>query len=42
MLTPMDLRKCIKKFGGYNPDKYFIYVAMSVFDADAGGEISFK
>ena len=42
MLTPMDLRKCIMDHSGYNPGRAFVYVAMSVFDVDDGGEISFK
>jgi Ca2+-binding EF-hand superfamily protein len=42
MLTPMDLRKAIKDYGGYKPGRPFVYVAMSVFDADDGGEITFK
>lgn len=42
MLTPMDLRKAIRDFGGYKPGRPFVYVAMSVFDADDGGEITFK
>jgi len=42
MLTPMDLRKCIRDYGGYKPHRAFVYVAMSNFDADDGGEITFK
>lgn len=42
MLTPMDLRKCIRDYGGYKPGRAFVYVAMSNFDADDGGEITFK
>ncbi len=42
MLTPLDFRKAIKDYGGYNPPRSFVYVAMSNFDADEGGEISFK
>lgn len=42
MLTPMDLRKAIRDYGGYKPGRPFVYVAMSNFDADDGGEISFK
>jgi Ca2+-binding EF-hand superfamily protein len=42
MLTPMDIRKAIRDFGGYKPGRPFVYVAMSVFDADDGGEITFK
>lgn len=42
MLTPLDLRKAIREYGGYKPPRSFVYVAMSVFDADDGGEISFK
>ena len=42
MLTPLDLRKAIKDYGGYKPPRSFVYVAMSFFDADDGGEISFK
>lgn len=42
MLTPLDLRKAIREYGGYKPGRAFVYVAMSVFDADDGGEISFK
>ena len=42
MLTPLDLRKAIRDYGGYKPGRAFVYVAMSVFDADDGGEISFK
>lgn len=42
MLTPMDLRKCIRDFGGYKPGRPFVYVAMSVFDTDSGGEITFN
>jgi Ca2+-binding EF-hand superfamily protein len=42
MLTPMDLRKAIRDYGGYKPGRPFVYVAMSVFDADDGGEITFK
>lgn len=42
MLTPMDLRKAIRDFGGYKPGRPFVYVAMSNFDADAGGEITFR
>lgn len=38
----MDLRKAIREYGGYNPGRPFVYVAMSVFDADDGGEITFK
>jgi Ca2+-binding EF-hand superfamily protein len=37
MLTPMDLRKAIREYGGYKPGRPFVYVAMSVFDADDGG-----
>lgn len=37
MLTPLDLRKAIKEYGGYKPPRSFVYVAMSVFDADDGG-----
>ena len=37
MLTPLDLRKAIKDYGGYKPPRSFVYVAMSVFDADDGG-----
>ena len=37
MLTPMDLRKAIRDYGGYKPGKSFVYVAMSVFDVDDGG-----
>jgi len=37
MLTPMDLRKAIRDYGGYKPGRPFVYVAMSVFDADDGG-----
>jgi Ca2+-binding EF-hand superfamily protein len=42
MLTPMDIRKAIREYGGYKPGRPFVYVAMSVFDADDGGEITFK
>ncbi len=42
MLTPLDLRKTVKEYGGYKPGRAFVYVAMSVFDTDDGGEISFK
>ena len=42
MLTPLDLRKAIKEYGGFKPQRSFVYVAMSVFDTDDGGEISFK
>jgi Ca2+-binding EF-hand superfamily protein len=42
MLTPMDLRKAIRDFGGYKPSRPFVYVAMSCFDADDGGEITFR
>jgi Ca2+-binding EF-hand superfamily protein len=42
MLTPMDLRKAIREYGGYKPGRPFVYVAMSVFDTDDGGEITFK
>ena len=42
MLTPMDLRKCIRDFGGYKPGRPFVYVAMSVFDTDDGGQITFN
>ena len=42
MLTPMDLRKAIRDFGGYKPGRPFVYVAMSNFDADDGGEITFR
>lgn len=42
MLTPMDLRKAIREYGNYKPGRPFVYVAMSVFDADDGGEITFK
>ena len=42
MLTPMDLRKAIRDYGGYKPGRPFVYVAMSVFDADDGGQITFK
>lgn len=42
MLTPLDLRKAIKEYGGYKPPRSHVYVAMSVFDTDDGGEISFK
>lgn len=38
----MDLRKAIREYGGYKPARAFVYVAMSVFDADDGGEITFK
>ena len=41
-LTPLDLRKCIRQFGGYNPGRKFVYIAMSVFDSDDGGEIDFR
>lgn len=41
-LTPLDLRKCIRQFGGYNPGRRFVYIAMSVFDSDDGGEIDFR
>ena len=37
MLTPMDLRKCIRDYGGCKPGRPFVYVAMSCFDADDGG-----
>ena len=36
-LTPLDLRKCIRQYGGYNTGRKFVYVAMSVFDSDDGG-----
>lgn len=42
MLTPLDLRKAIKDYGGYKPGRAFVYVAMAVFDTDDGGEINFK
>ena len=42
MLTPLDLRKTIRDYGGYKPGRYFVYGVMSKFDADDGGEISFK
>jgi Ca2+-binding EF-hand superfamily protein len=42
MLTPLDLRKAIRDYGGYKPGRAFVYVAMSKFDADDGGEITFK
>ena len=37
MLTPLDLRKAIRDYGGYKPGRAFVYVAMSKFDADDGG-----
>ena len=37
MLTPLDLRKAIREYGGYKPGRAFVYVSMSVFDADDGG-----
>lgn len=37
MLTPLDLRKAIRNYGGYKPGRAFVYVAMSKFDADDGG-----
>ena len=37
MLTPLDLRKAIKDYGGYKPPRSFVYIVMSVFDADDGG-----
>ena len=42
MLTPLDLRRAIREYGGYKPGRSFVYVAMSVFDVDDGGEISFR
>ena len=36
MLTPLDLRKNLRECG-YKPGRAFVYVAMSVFDADDGG-----
>lgn len=42
MLTPLDLRKAIREYGGYKPGRAFVYVAMCKFDADDGGQISFK
>ena len=42
MLTPLDFRKAIKQFGGYNPPRSFVYVAMAYFDVNEGGEITFK
>ena len=42
MLTPMDLRKCIRDYGGCKPGRPFVYVAMSCFDADDGGQITFR
>ena len=37
MLTPLDLRKAIREYGGYKPGRAFVYVAMCKFDADDGG-----
>ena len=37
MLTPLDFRKAMREYGGYKPNKSFVYVAMSNFDADDGG-----
>lgn len=42
MLTPMDLRKAIRDYGEYKTSRPFVYVAMSCFDADDGGEITFR
>ncbi len=42
MLTPMDLRKAMMQFGGYNPKKNFVYQMMSEYDTDESGEINFK
>lgn len=37
MLTPLDLRKAMREYGGYKPGRPFVYVVMSKFDADDGG-----